>query len=125
MSIFLMAQNTPFDDFFVVVHIKWSWLSFFLFELKGWSIVADIRTHRCYDDLQAELIAIATDQMGAQFNGAESEFVVGQQVVYVENSIDAREIVGAYVNRSDVRYLILNAGDEDADLVGKKCISQR
>lgn len=91
----------------------------FLFELKGWRIVADVRTHWCDDDLETELIAIGADQMGAQFDRTVGEFVVRQKVVYVKNAIDTREIVCAHVNRSYVRYLILDASDEHADLQRK------
>lgn len=82
--------------------------------------MADVRTHRCDNHLQAERIASAADQMGAELDGAVGEFVVRQQVVDVQDAIDAREIVRSHVHRPDVGYLVLDARDENADLTNFK-----
>lgn len=87
-----------------------------LLELKRRRVVANVRSHRCDAHLQAQLIAFAADQMRAQLDRTVRQFVVRQQVVEIEDTVDARKVVRSHVHRSNVRNLILHAGYENANL---------
>lgn len=86
------------------------------FELKRWCLVADMRSHRCYDNLQIDLIACGPNQMRTQLDAAQLQLIVRQQIVHVKDAINARKIMRTYMNGSHVRNLVLYAGDEDANL---------
>lgn len=85
-------------------------------EFKRYGILWRVHTDRCDNHLQTKHISIFANQMRTQSDAAQFQFLVRQQIVHEQCWIRQWEIMMAYMHRTHVLNVILNAGYQNGHL---------